>query len=119
MHQIDLTRRPQGRKDLAEWYAAALEEQESSGMSVADFADELGVSPATLYLWKRRFAAEKPRAPGSPCLTGLIEVFRKTEPLPAAADAVVIRLGSGRCIEVPKHFDDRDLVRLVEILESC
>ena len=44
MANIDLTERPQNREDLAKWYEAALVEQESSGLSVAEFADVLGLT---------------------------------------------------------------------------
>jgi transcriptional regulator with XRE-family HTH domain len=54
MQDIDLTVRPQSRDELTAWYTAALEDQARSGQSMADYAEDLGVAPATLYQWKRR-----------------------------------------------------------------
>lgn len=50
--------RPQSRDELAEWYAAALEEPVSSGLSMAARADQVGGTAATLYTWSRRSQAE-------------------------------------------------------------
>jgi hypothetical protein len=49
MTEVDLTDRPRSRRDLARWYAAALKEQESSGLSMAAYAKELGIAAVTLY----------------------------------------------------------------------
>ena len=44
MRRIDLSHRPRSREKLAGWYAAALDDQASSGLSVAEYAAELGVT---------------------------------------------------------------------------
>ena len=75
MAKVDLTHRPASREELETWYSAALAEQESSGLSVADFAEELGVTATTLYQWRRRLSAtsaEDRRRQPSP--KGLVEV---------------------------------------------
>ena len=41
---------------MASWYSAVLEQQASSGLSVTDFAEHAGVSPCTLYQWRRRLS---------------------------------------------------------------
>ncbi len=40
MQSIDLTERPRVLEQLSDWYAAALAEQASSGLSIAEYADE-------------------------------------------------------------------------------
>ncbi|MCP5041883.1 MAG: transposase [bacterium] len=120
MPQIDLTRRPSRHEDLGRWYATALAEQESSGLSVTDFAEELGVTAATLYCWRRRLAAEdnEDRRPAS-SLKGLVEVTVDRRDPPGNIEPFVVHLGGERSIEVPRTFDDGDLHRLVTVLESC
>jgi len=120
MADIHLTERPQNREDLAKWYAAALAEQESSGVSVAEFADVLGVTATTLYQWRRRLAAGSHRqsqARSDPM--GLVEVTVDHDVTANDAAPFVVRLGPDRGIEVPRSFDESDLRRLVAVLESC
>ena len=121
MRRIDLNERPESREDLASWYAAALAEQESSGLSVAEYADEIGVTATTLYQWRRRLAVrgrEGRRRPGSPA--GLVEVTVERGTLAANdAETFIVRLGGERSIEVPPRFDTAELGRLVTLLESC
>ena len=54
MRERTIEVRPTSRRDLASWYARALEAQRASGLSVADYAMRIGVSAPTLYLWRRR-----------------------------------------------------------------
>ena len=54
MDIIDIMERPSSRDALRDWYSAILEDQESSGLSVAEYADKVGLSAATLYQWRRR-----------------------------------------------------------------
>jgi hypothetical protein len=105
---------------LAKWYEAALVEQESSGLSVAEFADVLGLTSATLYQWRRRLAPvdDRPReARSTP--SGLVEVTVDGGVIASDVDPFVVRLGCDRDIEVPRSFDESDLRRLVAVLESC
>ena len=119
MQDIDLTVRPQSRDELAGWYAAALEDQAGSGLSMADYADELGVTAATLYQWRRRLSADDAAEFETPGSLGLVEVAIEGRPSAGAVGPIVVRLGHGRCVELPRRFDDDDLIRLLEILESC
>lgn len=122
MKNFHVSGRPSERSELAGWYRAVLEAQEGSGLSVSEYAEEIGVTPATLYQWRRRLAAErqvKPRAdvPGQ----GLVRVqVRDEEQIASMGRAVlVLRLAGGRSIEVPADFDARALARVVEVLEGC
>ena len=119
--ETDLTSRPERREDLPGWYAAALLDQSRSGLSMTDYAGELGVTAATLYQWRRRLAAEVEVDAEfeTPTSLGLIEVC-VSDDMPAEQGApLVVRLRSGRCVEVPPRFRDADLIRLIELLDRC
>lgn len=109
-----------GRDGLARWYSEVLAEQASSGLSVAEYAEEIGVDASTLYQWRRRLApGAGDRQVRSPF--GLVEVA--VEPDRSGAETVleclVVRLEGGRRIEVPRGFDAAELGRLVRVVESC
>ena len=106
--------RPTSRKDLAAWYGAVLEAQIRSGLSVCDYAERIGVTATTLYLWRRRLG----QAGDVRDRVKLVEVaVAKAE---GCREALVVRLGDGRrSIEVPHGFDDDNLRRLIAVLESC
>ena len=109
-----------GRDELARWYSEALAEQAASGLSVAEYAEEIGVTASTLYQWRRRLArTEGERQSRRPF--GLVEVAIEDEGDAARAKSehLVVRLEGGRGIEVPVGFDDGELRRLVGVLESC
>ena len=117
MHADD---RPTKRSALAAWYREALAEMEGSGQSVAEYAEEIGVTPATLYQWRRRLARDR-RSPDA-AATGLVRVRvergigqRDEE----RVDGLVVRLARGRSIVVPAGFDAEELVRILEVLEAC
>lgn len=120
MAGIDLTERPQNREDLAKWYEAALVEQESSGLSVAMFAEVLGVTSATLYQWRRRLTqSDGGLREGRSVAGGLVEVTVDRDVTPSDSVPLVVRLGCARDIEVPRSFDESELRRLIAVLESC
>ena len=98
-----------------------LEAQVASGLSVSEYARQIGVSAPTLYQWRRRLAeqATARRSEGE-CAARLVEVvlggeLRRIEP----ERCLVVRLGRDRRVEVPPGFDSDDLRRLVAVLESC
>jgi transposase-like protein len=45
------------RRYSAEEWRAWFQEQPQSGLTVADFCDEIGVSPNSFYLWRRKLSA--------------------------------------------------------------
>jgi len=120
MARIDFDDRPRARGDLARWYAAALDDQAASGLSVAEYADEIGVAAATLYQWRRRLALRSDEDRQTlPNPVGLVEVTVKSRSAPDDVAVFTVRLGRDRGIEVPHEFDDAELRRLVTVLESC
>ena len=121
MHTININKRPRSRTELPDWYSAVLDDQANSGLSMAEYADELGLTPATLYQWKRRLSEdEEDRAEfETPSSMGLVEVAVEGLPSTGRQEPLIIRLGRNRFVEVPRRFDDADLIRLLEILEAC
>ena len=89
---------------------------------MAAYAEERGVSVATLYQWKRRLSAEEEdRAEfETPRSMGLVELsLEGPQQSGGKEEQFVIRLGNDRCVEVPRHFDGTELIKLLEILETC
>lgn len=96
------------RAEMRELLAA----QESSGLSVARFAHEHGISSWTMYKWRRRLREESEE--GKP---PFVEVRVVEEGGPARAMAV--ELESGIRVHVPGGFDESELRRLLGVLSSC
>ena len=59
-----ITRRPSGRTGLADWYTEVFRAQRAEGMSAADLATLLNVTPTNIYYWKRRLHALSTGEPG-------------------------------------------------------
>lgn len=92
--------------------------QQQSGKPVRAFAEEHGLDPQRLYLWRRRFAA---------VAGGDITTFQELTVRPSSVRlglesdtrAFEIVLGSGVVIRVPPSFDTAALVRLLEVLAQA
>ena len=120
MAPTDLQGRPRGREGLHAWYAELLEDQASSDLSVAEYAVSLGLAPRTLYQWKRRLSQKPVRVELKREATeGLIQLSLPREPKPTAQPGFVVRLASGRRVEVPDAFDGDALQRLLSVLDRC
>ena len=123
MATIDLQGRPRGRQGLSAWYSKLLADQKSSELSVAEYAEALGLTPTTLYHWKRRLSgttasrAERSGMPARP--EGLIRLSLPQRAAPAVHAGFVVRVGGGRRVEVPDDFDGEVLQRLLSVLERC
>lgn len=117
MRRFDLGERPRSRDELAAWYSAALDGQAASGLSVTAYAEQIGVTAATLYQWRRRLLDSDGETPGR---ANLVEVTIARPSRPTGDSTLVVRVSDGRrSIEVPRGFDGDELRRLVTALESC
>lgn len=105
-----------GRNDLAEYYRGLLEEQAQSELSVSAFAEEVGVSAATLYLWRRRFADSAEASE----VGDLVEVQVTGEGAELQRGTSIVLTVDGRLrIELAADFDDGALERLLRVLSRC
>jgi len=104
---------------LPSWYAAVLDAQKSSGLTMADFLVETGISNSSLYKWRQRLISEAGHIPQKPVATEFIEVKLARQPSTGASHMTVRMAGNRHGIEVPHDFDADALRRLVEVLESC
>jgi hypothetical protein len=107
-----MPRRSESRQQqIRQWVA----EQEASGLTVARFARERGVSAWTLYDWKRRSQRAGDRADGA--RGRFVQV--NLAPVPPAAPSLSVELASGVRVHVPAGFDASELQRLIGALASC
>lgn len=90
-----------------------LAELEASGLSVVRFARERGLSPWTLYEWRRRLRRKEALRERE----AFVELKLIREPSPATT--MSIELPSGLRVHVPRGFEEADLRRLVGVLSSC
>lgn len=90
---------------------------------MAEFADELGVSAATLYQWRRRLADNGERSAvtesSEPKLIEVLLADRLPSAPPSAPASFTVWLTGSRSVEVPADFDAEALQRIVRTLESC
>jgi hypothetical protein len=91
-------------------------QQSRSGLTILQFCQREGVSPASFHAWKRRLASHSTR-PGatSPAASAFVPVLVAAEPdrpSQGSADHVTIQLTNGGRILLPITAD-ADLVRLV------
>ena len=113
---------PLKRRNLHE-IASLLDEFDSSKMSVAEFAELVGVSVATVYQWKRRLR-ESPgfQAANAPSSQSMVRVIATAEPATAFApppkrdSGVSFVLASGLICRVEQGFHEETLMRLVQLL---
>jgi len=111
MRNRSIGERPAGRRDLAGWYGAALKAQRASGLSVAEYATEIGVTATTLYQWRRRL---EPAGRGGQGVTRLIEVTEARQGTEADDGDLVVHVAGGRrSVVVPHGFDGDELRRLI------
>jgi transposase-like protein len=109
-----------GDDELAACYGELLELQEESGLSVARFAEHAGLTPATLYAWRRRLG-RRPARQEERLATALVEVV-PTEDDPrelGISGRMVLGLGRGLRVELDPDFDPKALERLLTVLARC
>lgn len=121
MSTFDPRSRPGGGEALALWYAEALAEQLRRGISVSEFAAEIGVSAVTLYQWRRRLAAgAETDVPVRAAPKGLIELkLDERSPAPSGRPPFRLDMSEQGVLEIPADFDEQALTRLLGVLRAC
>lgn len=86
-----------------------IENQATSGMSIAAYCRNAQIKPSYFYTWRRRLREQQP------CTGGFLELIpgSLTE---AATSGIRIRLGGKLAIEVDRRFDPFTLRAVVETL---
>jgi hypothetical protein len=90
-------------------WAAALAEQESSGLSIVRFCKRRGIALSTFHSWRsrlRRFASS------------FVEAIVPASGPASAPSVPIVELRCGRRVAVPSGFDAHDLARLLRLVES-
>ena len=98
-----------GREDIR----GLLAEQLASGLSIAAFARERGVSAWRLYDGRRALRKRAARKES----TEFVQVH--VRPVPASSSPIEVELDAGVRLRVPADFDEDDLRRLLGVLASC
>lgn len=109
-----------GVADLADYYRELLEEQAQSELSVVDFAEEVGVSAATLYSWRRRLADSAESREEATEVGDLLEVqVTDDEGAGHRGTPMVLTIDGRLRIELEADFDAVALERLLGLLARC
>jgi hypothetical protein len=118
---MDMSKGIERSAAAAEW-ARRVEEQEKSGLSIREFAEQQGLKPGSLSFWRWKLARSG-HAAGLPAVTplGFVELTAVPSPAPEPrSEGLVFEIGlaSDRSIRVPAGFDASELARLVAVLEG-
>lgn len=87
-----------------------IENQATSGMSIAAYCREGQIRPTLFYSWRRRLREQQPST------GGFLELI--PDRLTEAVSGIRIRLGGRFCIEVERGFDPFTLHAVVETLSG-
>jgi hypothetical protein len=92
-------------------WRAIIENQATSGMSIAAYCRNAQIKPSYFYIWRRRLREQQP------CAGGFLELIpgSLTE---AATSGIRIRLGGKLAIEIERGFDPFTLRAVVETLSG-
>jgi transposase-like protein len=106
------------RRDAVARWRELVRGQAGSGLSVAAYCRRARVPQSSFYAWRRKLGA--PAASGRrPADPGFAEVRVFAPAAPVAADALEVRLASGRGIVVRPGFERATLLALIDALERA
>jgi transposase-like protein len=97
----------------AEYARAVLERADRAGLSTAELAEELDVSPRRIQWWRARLAKSPARSPKPPKPPEFVEVAVAA---PTPERPFVVRVGGARAVEVWPGFDAAELERLLSVV---
>jgi len=92
-----------------------IERQQNSGMTVARYCRDRGVTECSFYAWKKRLRRSLPSRPKQLPTPAFVEV---TPSNPAQTDAIEILLRGSRRLRVGPGFDRQLLLDLIHTLEA-
>jgi transposase-like protein len=118
-------------RETRETWVKRVERWRDSGLTLKEFAAEIGVNANTLAGWRWRLRSDGRREPGetptpvsfvelvpSPHGSDDVAVATPVAAMHPAAEPFELILGGGTRIRVPVQFDGRALRRLVDALEA-
>ena len=90
-------------------------------MSVRRFAIAHGLSPLTLYVWRRKLGRTRPRRGRAVARGGLVavNVVDRDDLGDQASECFEVSLASGHRVRVPSRFDAARLAELLTVLRAC
>ena len=90
-------------------------------MNVRQFAIAQGLSPLTLYVWRRKLGRTRARRGGAAVGGGLVavKVVDRREIIATASEGFEISLANGDRVRVPTRFDAARLSELLSVLRAC
>jgi len=105
-----------------EW-AKRIEQWTQSGLTGAEFAQQIGVKERTLRHWKwqlQKLARSQSVAPSQSRRTDFVELAgpSATSKVIAAPEPFELVLGNGLCVRIPAFFDEDALHRLIDALRK-
>jgi transposase-like protein len=103
----------------SEHYAALLSEQERGGQSVRAFALERGLSPLTLYVWRRKLGRARSRSGSAAGGLVAVDVIDRHGVDSGSLTEFEVLLANGTRVRVPRQFDPARLAALMAVLRSC
>ena len=117
-------------RESREVWAKRVERLADSGLTLREFAAEIGVNANTLAGWRWRIHRAKGTGtdvaaqPSLPPFLEIVappadEVRPECKPEPECAEPFELVLEGGHRIRIPVRFDPTALRRLVDVLEAC
>ena len=97
----------------AEQWHQIIEGQRSSGLTVAAYCRDRGVTEGSFYTWKRRL-----RSPAKSNHSPARVFVEMKPPKTSSSGAIEICLPAARCLLVRRGFDRELLIELIRALES-
>jgi len=105
-----MRRQEMTRAERRTQWRAIIENQATSGMSIAAYCRDAQIKPSYFYTWRRRLREQQSSA------GGFLELIPGR--LPNAASGIRIRLSGRHYIEVERGFDSSTLRAVVEALSG-
>ena len=106
----------QASDSLRERWRQIIEQQQSSGLSIARFCSEQGIGESSLFTWKRRLARE-PQMMAAPAFVSVkLAAAGAGEAAGACQGAIELHLGRGRHLLLRPGFDAPTLAAVLAVL---
>jgi len=99
-----------------EHWRQMIEQQKSSGLSIARFCRQRQIAESSLFTWKRRLAREAPAASSSFVLVKPAPVPESGATINSSGGAIELHLGRGRHLLLRPGFDAPTLAAALAVL---